>query len=65
MFPLTEDHNTRIGAKNAEAVENALRKLGLPIEGRELGGSNGRSVELHLDTGKVSVTILGESSKEL
>lgn len=65
MFPLTEDHNTRIGAKNSEAVESALTKLGVPIQGKELGGSCGRSVELHLDTGKVSVTILGESSKEL
>jgi chemotaxis protein CheD len=65
MFPPTEDYSDSIGQKNATAVEAAVKKLGIPILAQEVGGSTGRSLELNLETGKIAVTVLGDSLKEI
>lgn len=65
MFPPTEDFSDTIGKKNYTAVIDALKKLGVPILGEEIGGTTGRSLELELNSGKVSVSILGETQKEI
>lgn len=65
MFPATEDFSEQIGAKNSEATIEALKKLGIPLLAKDLGGKSGRSLELHLDTGRISVSILGDESREI
>ena len=42
-----------IGAKNVEQVERILGVLGIPIEGTDLGGNIGRSLEFDLESGLV------------
>ncbi len=47
-----------IGNRNLEAVEEACRLLGLRITARSVGGHNGKSVNLDLETGDVYVKTL-------
>lgn len=65
MFPPTQDYALNIGKKNAEAALNTLKKLGIPILAEDIGGNFGRSMELDLNTGKIKLSVLGESIKEL
>ncbi len=65
MFPPTEDFSLNIGKKNTEAVIDALKKLGVPVMATDTGGTVGRSMEMRLDSGKISLTVLGESARDL
>lgn len=63
MFPPTEDFQLSIGKKNITAAKAALKKLGVPLIAADIGGTVGRSAELDLETGRISLTILGELVK--
>jgi chemotaxis protein CheD len=65
MFPPTEDFADTIGKKNYEASLGALKKLGMSVLAEEVGGAFGRSLELDLDSGKISISILGDTLKEI
>ncbi len=65
MFPPTEDFSSNIGKLNAEAVRCAMEKIGVHIEAEDLGGNRGRSMEFNLETGILTLSILGEEAKEL
>ncbi len=65
MFPPTEDFSLNIGKKNTAAVHDALKKLGVPVLAEDTGGTVGRSLEMRLDSGKIALTVLGESVREL
>lgn len=45
MAPRDED----VGAQNIKAVEAALRAVGIPLLGKDVGGPSGRKVEFLLD----------------
>jgi len=45
----------QIGRRNIEAVSSALRRLGLPIVGEDVGGTYGRSVEFCVMDGRLRV----------
>jgi len=59
------DDRMRIGERNTEAVKLALKIEGLRISGEDTGGNYGRSMELNLDTGKVSIKTIDKGVKEL
>lgn len=59
------DDRMRIGERNTEAVKLALKKEGLRISGEDTGGNYGRSMELNLETGKVSIKTIDKGVKEL
>jgi len=44
-----------IGARNSVAVEEALKKLGLKVIAKDVGGNMGRTVTFVADTGAISV----------
>ena len=53
-------HSTyRIGDRNREALDMAFRRMGLTLRAEDTGGTVARSMELHLETGKVFVTAGG------
>jgi chemotaxis protein CheD len=54
-----------IGAKNAQAVMDILANNGIKLAASETGGSRGRSVRLHLSTGKVFVKTIGSEGHEI
>jgi chemotaxis protein CheD len=55
----------RIGARNEEAVRDALRAAGLLLRGSDTGGSLGRSQRVAVATGAVSVRAVGRPESAL
>lgn len=47
---MSSDEKMRIGPRNIEAVEQKLREYRIPIESKDVGGSNGRTIEFNIDT---------------
>jgi chemotaxis protein CheD len=48
-----------IGKRNAEAVREALKALGIPLKGEDIGGNRGRSIFFYLEDGRLEIKILG------
>ena len=55
----------RIGDRNIEAVKAQLEKLGLKANAEDLGGNNGRTVRLDVETGQVTVVTAGTEKTNL
>lgn len=45
-----------IGARNVEAVKQALKEMGVPLIGEDTGGNYGRTVRFNTSTGEVEVS---------
>ena len=54
-----------IGDQNIAAVEQLLKSAGIPILGRHCGGNQGRRVSFDVDTGRVTIEVVGASAIEL
>ena len=55
----------RIGDRNIEAVKEQLNKLGLKAIAENLGGNNGRTVRLDVESGRVTVVTAGTDKTNL
>lgn len=62
---LDQDRFFAIGARNYEALLEALKRNGVELAARAVGGNVSRTVRLHLGTGAVHVSITGEQTFEL
>ncbi|HEY0984749.1 MULTISPECIES: chemotaxis protein CheD [unclassified Schlesneria] len=56
---------TSIGEQNINAVEHLLKTAGIPVLGRHCGGKAGRRLAFEVDTGRVTVDVVGASTTEL
>lgn len=56
---------TSIGDQNIAAVELILKRLGIPILGRDCGGRAGRRVAFEVDTGRVVIEMVGAAPIEI
>jgi chemotaxis protein CheD len=65
MFSCYDGSDTGIGEQNILSVRHILRKEGIPLVGEDTGGHHGRSVEFHLDSGRVIVTAIGKEDREV
>ncbi len=54
-----------IGPQNVEAVETVLAALALPLRSAAVGGNNGRTARLYLDSGKLLVSAVGGARREV
>ncbi len=54
-----------IGGKNVEAVKYFLNKYRIPIRGEDVGGDRGRTMRFDVNSGRVLITMVGESEKIL
>lgn len=59
------NRSMRVGERNIEAVEATLKHLGVRVRARDLGGNRGRTVELDVETGRVSIRTFGDPGREL
>ena len=65
MFAFTNTTDImRIGARNVEAVNDVLKKLGIRTIADDTGGNYGRTIELILETGKFRVKTINQGEKE-
>lgn len=66
MFSFSDKNlQLSIGKRNVEAVKAVLAEQKIPLVAEDTGGSYGRSVELHTDSGKFIVRTVGHGIKEL
>jgi len=54
-----------IGARNIEAVRTALKREGVPLLAEDTGGGHGRTVQLHIGTGRMVISTVGRGEHEL
>ena len=54
-----------IGGRNIAAVKEILAKMNITIAAMDVGGTNGRTVTLHIATGRVTSRMIGMQEKEL
>jgi chemotaxis protein CheD len=54
-----------IGRRNNEETVKALKAAGIPIRASEVGGTKGRSVEVHVSSGEVFVRTVGSTPVKL
>ena len=54
-----------LGIQNAQAVEQALARYGLPVAARDVGGRHGRTVTFDPGTGEVLIRTLGRGEARL
>jgi chemotaxis protein CheD len=65
MFSCYESPNTGIGDQNITSVKHILRREQIALIGEDTGGHHGRSVEFHLDSGRVVVTAIGRGERKI
>jgi len=54
-----------IGKRNSETAIATLKKEGIPLRSKDIGGSRGRTVSINLDTGILSIQIDGKLVAEI
>ena len=59
------NESMRIGDRNVEATINLLRKLGIPLLGKETGENFGRTVELYSDDGRFIIKTISHGVRTL
>lgn len=55
MFPFMRSPLLKIGTRNVEMSIGLLTNLGVPVLFQETGGSKGRTIEFHVETGFLSL----------
>jgi chemotaxis protein CheD len=67
MFPASSGRSSglEIGRRNHEGTLAALREARVPVRGSSVGGSSGRSVDVDVATGAVTVRAVGQAVESL
>jgi len=65
MFALNGGSGLDIGGRNERAVRDALATIGIPVRAAETGGSSGRTIRVHVNTGTVLAKAAGGREVEL
>lgn len=55
----------RIGERNTAVVQSELRRLGIRVVASDTGGSVGRTMQLFVATGRVTLRAVGQPEREL
>ena len=55
----------KVGDRNAEACLDVLAKLRIPVQARDTGGSQGRTIEFFSDTGALRIRSIGAGEKTI
>lgn len=55
MFAFTGPETHDIGKHNIEVATTTLKKEGIPVKGKDVGGRLGRTIRFDLETGKIEI----------
>ncbi len=55
----------RVGSRNADAVKDLLKKLGIRLIAEDTGGNYGRTVQINLENGVYTVKTMVKGEKEI
>lgn len=61
----TENRTLNIGERNTEKTLETLKKLKIKLIHKEVGGNNGRTVQLNCQTGVISINTVGCDTKTI
>lgn len=66
MFAFATSNETmQVGLRNAEAVREKMKKLGIRIKADDTGGNFGRTIELNAENGSLKIKTIGHGTKEI
>ncbi len=65
MFPVYNGASTSIGEQNIACIRELLKTRLIPLVGADVGGSHGRSVEFHVQSGKLVIMAIGRELREI
>ena len=65
MFACDNGSQPGIGQQNIASIKSILAMKGIPLVGKDIGGNYGRSIQFHLDSGKVIVKAVGKKAREI
>ncbi len=65
MFDDGEQYERSIGGRNVKSIQQLLKSEQIPVVGEDTGGSHGRNVDFHLDSGRVIISTIGGMNKEI
>ncbi len=66
MFAFSAASDTmRIGPRNVESCKEMLKKYNIPLRAEDTGGSYGRTIELHCETGIMLIRSVQQGTKEI
>lgn len=64
MFNFSDSKvNMDIGARNSIAVKEVLKKMNIPIDSEDIGGTKGRTITFDTVTGNLQIKTVGEGIK--
>jgi chemotaxis protein CheD len=53
----------KIGERNAQAVEQELKKAGIPLLALDVGGNFGRTIHFNIKTGELNIRTINHGEK--
>ena len=65
MFSFIFTNFLDIGSKNIEIAKETLKQEGIPLIGKNVGGSRGRTISFDIKTGKIEIRVSGNKKKIL
>ncbi len=65
MFPNLKNNALNIGAKNIDAVKNALNQQNIRLLGEDVGGNGGRRITFNLGTGVAKVRRFNGETRDI
>lgn len=65
MFPFYFGVRQSIGEDNITSIMHLLKREGIPLTGKDIGGDYGRSVEFHLNSGRLIVRGIGIEERDI
>ena len=64
MFGRTQNNDMlKIGERNAAASIAILKQLAIPVSANDTGGTYGRTIELHIESGQLKIRTVGAGEK--
>jgi len=64
MFGRSQNNDMlKIGERNAAASLAILKQLSIPVVANDTGGTHGRTIELHMDSGALKIRTVGAGEK--
>lgn len=66
MFQFKYEHESmRIGERNIAAVKAALQQAKIPLVAEDVGGTNGRTIEFHSNSGRLVIRTVNVGTLEI
>jgi chemotaxis protein CheD len=63
MFSFISPETLDVGTRNIETAKEILKKEGIPIASKDIGGTRGRTISFDIKTGRIEIKISGKKEE--